>query len=736
MRRFIFFPSRFAIRRFVPALLAVLTLVSSPASGQSPEQSTATWPTNGWLTAAPSDVGMDGAVLAEAQAYALTGGGSGVITRGGRIVMSWGSQTTRYDLKSSTKSIGTSAIGLAIADGLVSLSDPGRQLLATFGVPPDYNSATGWLDGISLLELGTHTGGFAKTGGYGSLGYAPGTTWSYSDGGFNWLADVMTQVFQDDLSALLFRRVFSPLGIRNTDLVWRSTQSREATLNGIKRREFSGGISANVDAMARIGYLYLRGGAWEAGQILPASFVSTVRRPSPYALGLPVADESNYPRASSHYGIGWYTNADGTLAGVPADAYWSWGLYDSLIVVIPSLDIVAARAGSGLGRTGWNTNYSWVAPFIKPIVRSVTAVPVPDVSGLSLPMARAAITAAGLVVGTVTKQRSSDVAVGDVISQTVQAGSSVVAGTSVSIAVSDGPAAGGVYLDFDGTDDRVTVANASALRLSKSVTVEAWIRPRTIANSTALDRVVRKGNNYDLTVSTGDTGCEPGTAGHVQWRATIAGVNKRVCGGLVFPGAWHHVAGTYNGASFDLYVDGTLVATMSRSGSIAVDSLPLVIGNHESASRAFDGGIDTVAVWKRALTSNEIQARMTSRLTGSETGLVAWWSFDEATGQSIMDGSSKGNHGVRGTGSEPDGADPAWQSGDAPPASNSVPAVLDFTRDGAAAAFADAGLALGTVATESSDVVPAGHVIRQGPVAGTMVPTDATVDVTISSGPP
>ena len=29
---------------------------------------------------------------------------------------------------------------------------------------------------------------------------------------------------------------------------------------------------------------------------------------------------------------------------VPDDAYWSWGLYDSLIVVIPSLDIVVARA--------------------------------------------------------------------------------------------------------------------------------------------------------------------------------------------------------------------------------------------------------------------------------------------------------------------------------------------------------------------------------------------------------
>jgi hypothetical protein len=65
---------------------------------------------------------------------------------------------------------------------------------------------------------------------------------------------------------------------------------------------------------------------------------------------------------------------------VPRDAYWGWGQGDSLIVVIPSLDIVIARAGDigpfvadqrVWGETDWNGDYAVLAPFLNPIVQSV-----------------------------------------------------------------------------------------------------------------------------------------------------------------------------------------------------------------------------------------------------------------------------------------------------------------------------------------------------------------------------
>jgi hypothetical protein len=145
-------------------------------------------------------------------------------------------------------------------------------------------------------------------------------------------------------------------------------------LNGIKRREFSSGIKANVDAMARLGYLYLRGGAWDGERIVAESFIDRVRRPEPSLAGLPVSDPSRFPQAPRHYGLLWWNNGDGTLPGVPADAYWSWGLGDSLILVIPSLDIVASRAGNAWTSTKPGV-YSVIEPFLHPIAQSVSGGP-------------------------------------------------------------------------------------------------------------------------------------------------------------------------------------------------------------------------------------------------------------------------------------------------------------------------------------------------------------------------
>jgi hypothetical protein len=125
-----------------------------------------------------------------------------------------------------------------------------------------------------------------------------------------------------------------------------------------------------VNALARIGYLYLREGRWQDQQLIPPSFVAEVRRTQEGVGGLPVAIPQDYGAASDHYGVLWWNNADGTLENVPRDAFWSWGLKDSLIIVIPSLDIVVARAGDAW-REGWTPDYEVLRPFIEPIVESV-----------------------------------------------------------------------------------------------------------------------------------------------------------------------------------------------------------------------------------------------------------------------------------------------------------------------------------------------------------------------------
>jgi CubicO group peptidase (beta-lactamase class C family) len=359
-----------------------LTVSDSALTGSDSVQvvvNPSVFPTNGWTSATPAEMNMDVARLDQARDYSLIGGGSGFITRRGRVVYTWGDTVARYDLKSTTKSIGGIALGLALDEGRLQLGDAAQMHLSTLGVPPDGNTATGWLDDITVLQLATHTAGFLKPGGYVELEYQPGTTWFYSDAGLNWLADVLTQLYAQDLNALLFSRVWSPMGITDANLQWRSHAFREDTLNGIKRREFASGISGSVDAMARIGYLFLRRGMWDGQRLLSESFIDTVRTPRAEIANAANPLATDFPTATTNFGVLWWTNTSGELADVPRDAYWAWGLGDSLIVVIPSLDLVIARTGNDPDdttlpqlRADWNGDYDVLAPLLTPIVQAVT----------------------------------------------------------------------------------------------------------------------------------------------------------------------------------------------------------------------------------------------------------------------------------------------------------------------------------------------------------------------------
>lgn len=362
-----------------------VTVTVGPAVYPAPDSpALETDPNRGWLRVTPDAVGMDAAPLAAAETYAIAAGGAGIISRHGRIVHSWGDSIDfpRYDIKSATKSIGALALAFALDDNRVRLEERAATYLPTFGQPA--NTAAQVQD-ITMLQLATHTAGFAKPMRNPTLlDTPPGTAWRYSDGGLNWLADTLTTVYAQDLQTLFKTRVYAVLGIdERDDLQWRLRAEPVPPRPAIEHREFAAGMIANVNAMARIGLLYLRRGEWAGGQrVFSASFVDLVRTPRPENVGLPVRDAldpNDFPEASSRYGVLWWTNATGALPNVPRDAYWAWGLGDSLIVVIPSLDLVIARAGPlgpespgrVFGDNDWNADYAVLAPFLDPIVGAV-----------------------------------------------------------------------------------------------------------------------------------------------------------------------------------------------------------------------------------------------------------------------------------------------------------------------------------------------------------------------------
>lgn len=319
-------------------------------------------------------LGLDMAKLHQARDYALTTGGSGRIIYKGIIALTWGDQKKLYDLKSSSKSIGVTALGLALQDGKMKLEDKAIKFHPDFAAQPQSNLSNDRYKQITLFHLATQTAGFEKPGGYTKLIFAPGTKWSYSDGGPNWLAECITLVYKQDIQELMFERVFEPIGINRSDLRWRNNSYRPHEIEGVARREFGSGVHANVDAMARIGQLYLQGGKWDTRQIIPKSFVDLARKRPAQLKGIETLYPEQYSNASDHYGLLWWNNSDGTLKNVPPDTYWSWGLYDSMIIVIPSLDIVAARTGehgTNWKRTEGAHNYDVLKGFLEPLAASV-----------------------------------------------------------------------------------------------------------------------------------------------------------------------------------------------------------------------------------------------------------------------------------------------------------------------------------------------------------------------------
>jgi concanavalin A-like lectin/glucanase superfamily protein len=92
----------------------------------------------------------------------------------------------------------------------------------------------------------------------------------------------------------------------------------------------------------------------------------------------------------------------------------------------------------------------------------------------------------------------------------------------------------------------------------------------------------------------------------------------------VVAGRWYHVVATYDHANFKLYVNGRLEGTTAETRDFDYAVTPLVFGRTNSSSfdGLFNGVMDEVEVFNRALTPAEIPA-----LDGSNpgTGLVSWW---------------------------------------------------------------------------------------------------------------
>ena len=159
---------------------------------------------------------------------------------------------------------------------------------------------------------------------------------------------------------------------------------------------------------------------------------------------------------------------------------------------------------------------------------------------------------------------------------------------------------------FDGTGDYVSVPSADSLNppAGGGVAVAGWVKPDVIPFAAARGALC-KGNTtnpqYWVLAANGTPYLQ------FQVRTGVGTAITPASGTALTAGVWHQFVARYDGSALDLFINGSLSATMAQSGDIITTTDPLYIGRSPAATPVdWDGLLDEMAVWNGAPTDEEI----------------------------------------------------------------------------------------------------------------------------------
>jgi putative heme-binding domain-containing protein len=362
-----------------------------------------------WPTATPESQGLSGEKLAALKdSLAARQTKAFLVLRNGRIVFEWyapghAAGKQHYAASLSKPIVAALALALLLGDGQVKLDDRAATYIPQWADDPRKSR-------ITLRHLGSHTSGLADaedrgmpheklTGWQGDfwkrldppndpftiardrtpLRFDAGKDMQYSNPGIAMLGYALTAALkkapQKDLRTLLRERVLRPLGVPDNE--WSVGYGKTFNVDGLPLVAPWGGGNFTARAVARIGELLLHKGNWNGKQLLSAE---AVRQSTSHA-GLP-----------GNCGIAWWTNFDGRYASLPRDAFWGSGAGHQILLVVPSLNLIAVRNGGMLAAAaGEPTKYHEpVRRFLfEPLMEAVLARAAPQEGAAPYPPSKA-----------------------------------------------------------------------------------------------------------------------------------------------------------------------------------------------------------------------------------------------------------------------------------------------------------------------------------------------------------
>jgi len=155
---------------------------------------------------------------------------------------------------------------------------------------------------------------------------------------------------------------------------------------------------------------------------------------------------------------------------------------------------------------------------------------------------------------------------------------------------------------FDGSDDRIDITDADSLDITTGITIAAWVKATSLASTG--DGILYKPNEYGLSVA---------NDGRIRFVLRTFEPGPQAYDsdvGEFQTGAWYHIAGTWDGANWIIYKNGTNIKTAALSGTNSTSSAALKLGEEYNSSYNIHGLLDDVRLYDHALSGSEVQDLM------------------------------------------------------------------------------------------------------------------------------
>jgi len=349
--------------RVTRALLLLAVLLVAPPWARSAEGAPV-WPTAGWQRSSPEEQGMASSALAELVDFgAANAMDSVLVTRHGKMVLEAHYAPFKPGMKHTVNSVTKGVVGtlaaIAHKEGTIDRLDAPvlpffaeRRGLAHLDADKkaitlqsllDMTSGLSWREPLtaeapeSMLQM-ERSGDWVGFVLDRPMAQAPGTAFNYDSGTWQLVSALLAKRAGVDPLAYARDKLFAPLAI--TDVTWRR-DPQGLPIGGY-------GLFMQPQDMAKIGYLYLRRGAWEGRQLMAPKWVERTFS-APVEMGF----------GTFRYANGWWTLPD-------RRAHIAVGFLRQLVIVLPDVDVVAVVTGRG--------NY----PFTQLIDRIVAAAKSPS----------------------------------------------------------------------------------------------------------------------------------------------------------------------------------------------------------------------------------------------------------------------------------------------------------------------------------------------------------------------